>query len=110
MRYVGVFAEIHGFLSCVQLVKILNRSKWELESQGMEDLVRSQARVAIGVDASSLFSNIDHMASAPLHKSFHAWYGRLQGVRVSSFSLRHSFQVTNGKPLLTIRHTASRGL
>lgn len=75
-----------------ELVNILNRSKWELEAQRMEDLVRSQGRVVIGVNASSLFSNIEHVDSAPTHKSFHGWYGRLQGIRVSSFALRHSFQ------------------
>ena len=97
MRYFGYyFAAIRDFLSCMQLVKILNRSKWELEAQGMEDLIRSQGRVVIGVNASSLFRNIEPVASAPLHKSFHGWYGRLQGIRISSFALRHSFQVTNG--------------
>ncbi|KAH9171068.1 hypothetical protein EDB89DRAFT_1192482 [Lactarius sanguifluus] len=75
-----------------ELVNILNRSKLELEAQRTEDLVRSQGRVVIGVNASSLFSNIEHVDSAPMHKCFHGWYGRLHGIRVSSFALRHSFQ------------------
>ncbi|KAN0136856.1 DnaJ domain containing protein [Lactarius tabidus] len=72
-----------------ELVKVLNRSNWELEAQRMEDLVRSHGRVVIGVNASSLFSNVEHVDSAP---SFRGWYGRLQGIRMSSFALRHSFQ------------------
>ena len=95
MRYFENLAAIRNFLSCTQLLKILNRSKWELEAQGMEDLVRSQGRLVIGVNASSLFSNIEPVASAPLYKSLHGWYGRLRGTRISSFGLRHSFQVIN---------------
>lgn len=72
-----------------ELVKVLNRSNWELEAQRMEDLVRSHGRLVIGVNASSLSSNIEHVDSAP---SFPGWYGRLQGIRISSFALRHSFQ------------------
>jgi hypothetical protein len=112
MRYFGNLAAIRNFLSCIQLVKILNRSKWELEAQAMEDLVRSQGRVVIGVDASSLFSNIEPVPSAPLPKSFHGWYGRLQGVRISSFALRHSFQVIYGSnylPSVTQPHVDFRG-
>jgi hypothetical protein len=93
MRYFGIFASIRYLLSCVKLVKVLNRSNWELEAQRMEDLVRSHGRVVIGVNASSLFSNVEHVDSAP---SFRGWYGRLQGIRMSSFALRHSFQVIKG--------------
>src|SRR5882757_6860564 len=37
-----------------QLVKILNRSKWEHEVARVEDSVRSKGRLTIGVNASSL--------------------------------------------------------
>lgn len=92
-------------LSCVKLVKVLNHSNWELEAQRMEDLVRSHGRVVIGVNASSLFSDIGHVDSAP---SFRGWYGRLQGIRISSFGLKHSFQVINYSPSVAHPHVDFR--
>lgn len=91
-------------LSCVKLVKVLNHSNWELEAQRMEDLVRSHGRVVIGVNASSLFSN-EHVDSAP---SFRGWYGRVQGIRISSFALRHSFQVIIYSPSAAHPHVDFR--
>ena len=76
-----------------QLVKILNHSKWEHEVAKVEDSVRSQGRLAIGVDASSLFDREEHAISVPLRGSFRDLNSRLRCVRISSFTLRHSFQV-----------------
>jgi hypothetical protein len=76
-----------------QLVKILNRSKWEHEVARVEDSVRSKGRLAIGVNASSLFDRQEHAISAPLRKSYRALNSRLRDVHISSFTLRHSFQV-----------------
>ena len=109
MRYFGIFASIYRLFSFVQLVKILDHSNWELETQKMEDLVRSHGRVVIGVNASSLFSNMEQVASASPHESFRGWYGRLQGIRISSFALRHSFQVTNYSSSGTHSHVDLRG-
>ena len=109
MRYFGNFPSIPHLLSYVQLVKILNRSNWELDAQRMEELVRSHGRVVIGVNASSLFSSSENVASAPLHKSFRGWPGRLQGICISSFALRHSFQVIKYSPSATQAHVDSRG-
>jgi len=75
-----------------ELVKILNRSKWEHEVARVEDSVRSQGRLAIGVDASSLFDRQERAISVPLRESFRDLNSRLRDVRVSSFTLRHSFQ------------------
>ncbi len=76
-----------------QLVKILNRSKWEHEVARVEDSVRSQGRLAIGVNATSLFDRQEHAIPAPLRESFRDLNARLRGIRISSFTLRHSFQV-----------------
>lgn len=73
-------------------MKILNRSKWEHEVARVEDSVRSKGRLAIGVNASSLFDRQERAISAPLRESFHL-NSRLQDVHISSFTLRHSFQV-----------------
>jgi hypothetical protein len=86
-----------------ELVKVLNRSNLELEAQRMEDLVRSHGRVVIGVNAASLFSNIEHVDSAP------SLYGRLQGIHISSFALRHSFQVIKYSPSAAHPHVDFRG-
>jgi hypothetical protein len=76
-----------------QLVKILNRSKWEHEVARVEDSVRSQGRLAIGVDASSLFDRQERAISVPLRERFRDLNARLRDVRISSFTLRHNFQV-----------------
>lgn len=76
-----------------QLVKILNRSKWENEVAKVEDSVRSKGRLAIGINASSLFDRQEHAISVPLRERFRELNARLQDVHVSSFTLRHSFQV-----------------
>jgi hypothetical protein len=76
-----------------QLVKILNRSKWEHEVARVEDSVRSQGRLVVGVDASSLFDRQEHAVSVPLRERFRNLNSRLQDVRISSFTLRHSFWV-----------------
>ncbi|KAI0305326.1 hypothetical protein B0F90DRAFT_1703523 [Multifurca ochricompacta] len=75
-----------------ELVKILNRSKWELEVQRMEDSVRSQSRLVVGINASSLFHDRGRGIAVPLRKRLHRLHERLQGVQMSSFALRHSFQ------------------
>lgn len=89
-----------------QLVKILNRSKWEHEVARVEDSVRSQGRLVIGVDASSLFDRQEHAISVPLRESFRDLNSRLRDVRISSFTLRHSFQVF----LQFFSHSARRDL
>ena len=76
-----------------QLVKILNHSKWEDEVARVEDSVRSLGRLVIGVDASSLFDRQEHPISVPLREKFRDLNSRLRDVRISSFTLRHSFQV-----------------
>jgi DnaJ family protein C protein 11 len=76
-----------------QLVKILDRSKWEHQVARVEDSVRSKGRLVIGVDASSLFDREEDAISVPLRESFRDLNSRLRGVRISSFTLRHSFQV-----------------
>ncbi|KAH9992284.1 hypothetical protein BJV77DRAFT_439991 [Russula vinacea] len=75
-----------------ELVKILNRSKWEHEADKMEDCLRSQGRLVIGVNASSLFDHQGHAIGAPVRDSFRGLNARLGGIRISSFTLRHSFQ------------------
>jgi len=65
-----------------ELVKILNRSKWEHDVVGLENSIRSQGRLMLGVDASSLFDRQGHDLNA-----------RLEDIRISSFTLRHSIQV-----------------
>ena len=59
----------------------------------MEDCLRSQGRLVIGVNASSLFDHQGHPISPPVRDSFRSLNARLQGIRISSFTLRHSFQV-----------------
>jgi hypothetical protein len=76
-----------------QLVKILNRSKWEHEVTRMEDSVRSQGRLTIGVNASSLFDRQEYAISVPLRESFRVLNSRVRDVRISSFTLGHRFQV-----------------
>jgi hypothetical protein len=76
-----------------QLVKILNRSKWEHEVAGVEDSVRSRGRLTIGINASSLFDRQEYATFVPLRGSFRDLNSRLRDVRISSFTLRHSLQV-----------------
>ena len=76
-----------------QLVKILNRSKWEHEVANVEDSIRSKGRLTIGVDASSLFDRQEYAISVPLRESYRDLNSRLRDVRISSFTLRHSLQV-----------------
>ena len=76
-----------------QIVKILNRSKWEHEVARVEDSIRSKGRLTIGVDASSLFDRQEYAISAPMRESFRDLNSRLRDVRISSFTLRHSLQV-----------------
>jgi DnaJ homolog subfamily C member 11 len=59
----------------------------------MEDCLRSQGRLVIGVNASSLFDHQGHAIGAPVRDSFRGLNARLGGIRISSFTLRHSFQV-----------------
>jgi hypothetical protein len=73
-----------------QIVKILNRSKWEDEVARVDDSVRSRGRLVIGVDASSLFDRQEHGIPVPLRERFRDLNSRL---RISSFTLKHSFQV-----------------
>lgn len=74
-------------------MKILNRSKWEHEATRMEDSLRSQGRLVIGVNASSLFDRPGQGVSTPLRESFRGLNTRLRDIHTSSFTLRHSFQV-----------------
>jgi hypothetical protein len=74
-------------------VKILNRSKWEHEVARVEDSVRSKGRLAIGVNASSLFDRQEDAISVPPREGFRDLKSRLRDVRISSFTLKHSFQV-----------------
>lgn len=76
-----------------QIVKILNRSKWEHEVARVEDSVRSKGRLTIGVNASSLFDRQEYAISVPLRERFRDLNSRLRDVRISSFTLRHSLQV-----------------
>lgn len=59
----------------------------------MQNSVRSQGRLVIGVNASSLFSDRGHVKSAPLREYLRGFNTRLREIRISSFTLRHSFQV-----------------
>jgi DnaJ homolog subfamily C member 11 len=92
MRYSRIL-QLEVTYSERQLVKILNRSKWEHEVARVEDSVRSQGRLAIGVNATSLFDRQEHAISVPLRESFRDLNARFRGIRISSFTLRHSFQV-----------------
>ncbi|KAI9508089.1 hypothetical protein F5148DRAFT_1275922 [Russula earlei] len=91
-----------------ELVKTLNRSKWEHEASAFQDSVRPQGRLVVGVNASSLFN--DRAFSAPSRESFRSLNARLHGVRISSFTLRHSFQVFDDKTkvVLTTRAVSGR--
>jgi len=94
-----------------ELVEILNRLKWEHEAAKMQDSVRSQGRLMIGVDASSLFSDRSHVISASLGENIRGLNTRLRGISISSFSLRHSFQrVVDDKTrvVLTTRAVSGR--
>jgi hypothetical protein len=68
----------------------------------MEDSLRSQGRLVIGVNASSLFGHQEH---TPVRKSFRGLNARLQGIHVSSFTLRHSFQVISQR--VSVVHCAT---
>lgn len=74
-------------------MKILDHSKWEHEVAKMQNYIRSQSRLVIGVNASSLFSDRGHVKSAPLREHLRGFNTRLREIRISSFTLRHSFQV-----------------
>ena len=74
-------------------MNILSRSKWEHEAARMEDSLHSQGRLVIGVNASSLFGHQEQSVSAPVPESFRGLNTRLRNIRISSFTLRHSFQV-----------------
>lgn len=87
-----------------QLVKILNRSKWEHEVARVEDSIHSRGRLAIGVNASSLFDRQEHTISVPLRESFRDLNARLRDVRISSFTLRHRFQVFSQLTSRSPRH------
>jgi len=75
-----------------ELVKTLDRSKWEHGTTALRDTLRSQGRLVIGVNASSLFNDRGRAISVPSRESFRKLNARLQRVRMSSFTLRHSFQ------------------
>lgn len=94
-----------------ELVKILNRSKWEHEVARVEDSVRPKGRLTIGVNASSLFDRQEYAISVPPSESFRDLNSRLRGVRISSFTLRHSLQkVIDDKTrvILTARAVSGR--
>jgi hypothetical protein len=59
----------------------------------MDDSLRSQGRLVIGVNASSLLGHQGPAVSAPLREGFRGLNARVRGIRISSFTLRHSFQV-----------------
>jgi DnaJ family protein C protein 11 len=63
----------------------------------MEDSLRSRGRLVIGVNASSLFGHQEHTTSASLRESFRGLNARIRDIHVSSFTLRHSFQVIRQK-------------
>ncbi|KAI0249743.1 hypothetical protein BJV78DRAFT_1224510 [Lactifluus subvellereus] len=95
-----------------ELMKILSRSKWELEVQRMEDSVRSQGRLVIGINASPLFSNRGYAIAPSLRGNLHSLNARLGEIRTSSFVLRHSLQrVIDDKTrvILTTRAVSGRG-
>jgi len=73
----------------------------------MHDSVRSQGRLVIGVNASSLFSDRGHIISATRRETFRGIKERLRRVRISSFTLRHSFQVIS-QALLAVPGATSR--
>ncbi|KAH9962184.1 hypothetical protein BC827DRAFT_232105 [Russula dissimulans] len=75
-----------------ELAKTLNRSKWERGTTALQDTLRSQGRLVIGVNASSLFNDRGRAISVPSRESFRKLNAGLQRVRMSSFTLRHSFQ------------------
>ena len=89
-------------------MKILNLSKWEHEATRMDDSVRSQGRLVIGVNAGSLFGHQGPTISAPLRESFRGLNARLRDVHISSFTLRHSFQVISQK-FPVVHGATSRG-
>ncbi|KAI0264666.1 hypothetical protein BC834DRAFT_956433 [Gloeopeniophorella convolvens] len=83
-----------------ELRVIFNRVKWERETEKLEDAVRPQGRLTIGVDAISLFED---RGRAPIQETLIDLRERLQGVRVASFTLRHSVQkAINDKTKVTI--------
>jgi len=74
-------------------VKTLNRSKWEDEATALQDTLHPQGRLVIGVNARSLFNDRGRAISVPSRESFRRLNARLERVRISSFTLRHRFQV-----------------
>ncbi|KAH9923298.1 DnaJ-domain-containing protein [Amylocystis lapponica] len=94
-------------LSQSEIENAVVKADLELERRRAENLIRSKGRIAAGIDATSLFEDIDYFYGRRI-----PWYQqlatRLQGIEQQSFSVRHSVQRNiNEKTLLILTGRAS---